>query len=93
MARPRKKKTTISNRELRELPSDLAGLRLLTVPEVAHILHVCTKTVYRLINDGFLRKIQAKPGKRIRIPAAELRRYIEDHSILCVPGFPPEETP
>jgi len=89
VARPRKK--VKQPRHLQELPPDLAGLRLLTVPEVAHILHIHSSTVYRLIGDGSLRKIQRKPGKRIRIAAAELTRYIEDNSILVVPGFPPEE--
>ena len=47
----------------------------LTVPEVAEILRVCTKTVYKLIKDSDIPSV--KVGREIRISKARLIDYIQ----------------
>ena len=52
----------------------------LNVQEVAEILRVSTKLVYRMINDGTI--VSVKVGRSNRIPKTELIAYIR--------GFGPE---
>jgi len=49
--------------------------RLLTIPDAAKILAVSRWTIYKYINSGLLFPIKLPSGK-IRIPVAELRRFI-----------------
>ena len=48
----------------------------LTVKQAAEILQVCTKTIFRRIEDGSLPAIRLS-AKSLRIDEAELMRYIE----------------
>lgn len=49
---------------------------VLTVPEVAEILRVCTKTVYKLIKEGSIPHI--KIGREIRVPKGRLIDYLQN---------------
>ena len=57
-------------RELRSYPMAL------TVPEVAEILRVCTKTVYKLIREGSIPHV--KIGREIRVPKGHLIDYLQN---------------
>lgn len=59
-----------------QAPAMLADLPdVMTVPQVAEVLGVCTKTVYKLISDGELRHLQV--GQRnFRVTKLELLRYL-----------------
>ena len=48
----------------------------LTVPEVAEILRVCTKTVYKLIKEGSIPHV--KIGREIRVPKGLLIDYLQN---------------
>ena len=48
---------------------------LLTIPKAAQILAVSRWTIYKYINDGLLFPVKL-PSGRMRIPVAELRRFI-----------------
>ena len=48
----------------------------LTVPEVAEILRVCTKTVYKLIREGSIPHV--KIGREIRVPKGRLIDYLQN---------------
>lgn len=48
----------------------------LTVPEVAEILRVCTKTVYKLIKKGSIPHV--KIGREIRVPKGRLIDYLQN---------------
>ena len=48
----------------------------LTVPEVAEILRVCTKTVYKLIKEGSIPHV--KIGREIRVPQGRLIDYLQN---------------
>ena len=48
----------------------------LTVPEVAEILRVCTKTVYKLIKEGSIPHV--KIGREIRVPKGRLIDYLQN---------------
>ena len=58
--------------------SDLEG-PLLTVGEVATLLHVSNMTVYRLIKSGQLTAIRV--GKNYRIRRPEVERYLDDRAV------------
>lgn len=49
--------------------------QIYTVQDVAHILHVCTKTVYQIIRDGDLEVIRVRG--QIRVTSTALRTYTE----------------
>lgn len=53
------------------------GPALLTTGEVARLLHVDPKTVMRWADTGGLGTIRTLGGHR-RIPAAEVRRFLDD---------------
>lgn len=55
------------------------GEPLLTVGEVAVLLHVSNMTVYRLIKSGQLTAIRV--GKNYRIRRAEVERYLDDRAV------------
>ena len=57
-------------RELRSYPMAL------TVPEVAEILRVCTKTVYKLIKEDGIPYV--KIGREIRVPKGRLIEYLQN---------------
>ena len=48
----------------------------LTVPEVAEILRVCTKTVYKLIKEGSIPHV--KIGREIRVLKCRLIEYLQN---------------
>ena len=48
----------------------------LTVPEVAEILRVCTKTVYKLIKEDTIPSV--KIGREIRVPKGRLIDYLQN---------------
>ena len=48
----------------------------LTVPEVAEVLRVCTKTVYKLIKEGSIPHV--KIGREIRVPKGRLIDYLQN---------------
>jgi excisionase family DNA binding protein len=52
---------------------------LLTVSEVAALLHVSNMTVYRLIKSGQLTAIRV--GKNYRIRRIEVERYLDDRAV------------
>jgi len=52
---------------------------LLTVGEVAALLHVSNMTVYRLIKSGQLTAIRV--GKNYRIRRIEVERYLDDRAV------------
>ena len=49
---------------------------VLTVPEVAEILRVCTKTVYKLIKEGSIPHV--KIGREIRVAKGLLIDYLQN---------------
>ena len=49
---------------------------VLTVPEVAEILRVCTKTVYKLIKEGSIPHV--KIGREIRVSKGLLIDYLQN---------------
>jgi excisionase family DNA binding protein len=56
---------------------------LLTVDDVAELLGVSRRTVYRWIKKGVLPAIQLGRRKSpVRIDAAELQRWLEDEGAL-----------
>lgn len=57
-------------RELRLYPMAL------TVPEVAEILRVCTKTVYKLIKENNIPAV--KVGREIRVSKVRLIDYLQN---------------
>lgn len=57
-------------RELRSYPMAL------TVPEVAEILRVCTKTVYKLIKENSIPSV--KIGREIRVSKVRLIDYLQN---------------
>ena len=57
-------------RELRSYPMAL------TVPEVAEILRVCTKTVYKLIKENSIPSV--KIGREIRVSKVRLIHYLQN---------------
>lgn len=57
-------------RELRSYPMAL------TVPEVAEILRVCTKTVYKLIKGNKIPYV--KIGREIRVSKGRLIEYLQN---------------
>ncbi|MDQ3766074.1 MAG: helix-turn-helix domain-containing protein [Actinomycetota bacterium] len=52
---------------------------LLTVSEVAALLHVSNMTVYRLIKSGQLTAIRV--GKNYRIRRTEVEKYLDDRAV------------
>ena len=46
-----------------------------TVPEVAQLLKVSSRTVHRMVEAGTLRAVHA--GRFIRIPAESLQSYLD----------------
>lgn len=51
------------------------GDKLLTVPEVAHILRVGVNTVYREIQKGHLKV--SRVGRLIRVQLVDVQRYLD----------------
>jgi excisionase family DNA binding protein len=60
-------------------PGLLAGVRFLTVAEVALALRVSKMTVYRLVHSGELPA--ARVGRSFRVPEAAVRRYLHDGAV------------
>ena len=49
-------------------------MKMMTIKDVAEMLRVSTKTVYRLISQGFL--VTVKIGRATRIDESELNNYL-----------------
>lgn len=54
---------------------DMDEVNALTVVDVAQMLRVCTKTVYRIIRDGNLKVIRVRG--QIRITSSALKEFME----------------
>ena len=48
---------------------------VMTVPEMAEILHIGRNSAYALVNSGAIRSIRI--GRNIRIPQSALLEYLE----------------
>ncbi len=57
--------------------------RLLTVDEMADLLHVSRPTLYRLIRIGALSPVRI--GRRFRFEPAEIRRYLDESKVAVAP--------
>ncbi|MCU1597505.1 MAG: hypothetical protein QOK08_2040 [Actinomycetota bacterium] len=55
--------------------ADLAGVRFLTVAEVAEMMRVSNMTVYRLVHSGELPAVRF--GRSFRIPESAVAAVIE----------------
>jgi len=62
------------------LDDDLAGVTLLSIPDVAALWAISRATVYAMVKRGELRTIRV--GSDMRIPLTELRAWIHRHSLL-----------
>lgn len=58
-----------------EARDPLSGKLLLTVPEVARALGLSTRTIYKLIEQGKLKKVHPTP-RRSRIPRESLEAFL-----------------
>lgn len=58
------------------VPGVPAELQMLRVPEVADVLAISPRQVWRLVRDGVLPAYHPSPGAT-RIALADLRRYLE----------------
>ena len=56
--------------------SDIFLERLLTVPEVMQRLGLSRSGLYRVVNDGLLRKVTI--GRSVRFKESEIRRFIDE---------------
>lgn len=54
---------------------------MLTVPEVARLLRVTTKTVYKLVHAGQLRSFRV--GRVMRCRRDEVARFIRERELVC----------
>ncbi|MCU4750235.1 helix-turn-helix domain-containing protein [Streptomyces sp. G-5] len=61
--------------ELEHIISDILNQNLLTVSQVAEILHVSKMTVYRLINDGELTALRVTK-RTLRVREEDLRAHL-----------------
>lgn len=66
-----KKQSPYSRQSLKRI-SDYPDI--LTVPEASELLGVCTKTVYKMIKNGQLKKQNV--GRLIRIPKSYITSYL-----------------
>ncbi|MDY6796991.1 MAG: helix-turn-helix domain-containing protein [Actinomycetota bacterium] len=57
--------------------NDLVSLNLLSVPQIAAILNVSKRTVYRMVENGDLQAY--KIGQLLRVPESEVARYLRAH--------------
>ena len=55
---------------------DLAGVRFLTVAEVAALMRVSKMTVYRLVHSGELTAVRV--GRSFRVPERAVHDYLRD---------------
>ncbi|GAB3744298.1 helix-turn-helix domain-containing protein [Microlunatus parietis] len=58
----------------RSAPSDLSGVKFMTVAEVAAIMRVSKMSVYRLIHNGQLEA--ARFGRSFRVSEADVDAYL-----------------
>ena len=58
------------------LGGDLAGVRFLTVAEVAALMRVSKMSVYRLIHNGDLEAVRF--GRSFRVPERAVHAYLRD---------------
>jgi excisionase family DNA binding protein len=65
-----------SRGEVRPLGGELAGMRFLTVAEVAAIMRVSKMSVYRLIHAGSLEAVRF--GRSFRVPERAVDIYLRN---------------
>ena len=58
------------------------GDRLLPVKIVSERLNLSTKTVYRLIGEGYIEAVRTTPKKGLRVFESELRSFVKRNSTL-----------
>ncbi len=63
-------------------PIDVAGLQLLTVPDVARLLSIGRTSVYSLINAGALQVVRVGKSERIRVLVVSVQDYIEQQRLV-----------
>lgn len=66
-------------------------MKIYTIEQVAEILQVSDRTVYKLVNEGELRA--KKVGNMFRISERALQEFMEDVSPAERDGIPVEATP
>lgn len=54
----------------------LAGVKFLTVAEVATLMRVSKMTVYRLVHSGDLNAVRV--GRSLRVPEESVHEYLRD---------------
>jgi len=57
-------------------------MKLYTVDEVAQLLKLSKRTIYSYIQFGYLRAIQAKEKKALRIPEDALQEFLEKNQTV-----------
>jgi len=57
-----------------QVEGDLAGVRFLTVAEVAALMRVSKMTVYRLVHSGDLSAVRV--GRSFRVPEHTVHEYL-----------------
>jgi excisionase family DNA binding protein len=63
-------------------------LRLLTVREVCKTTRLGKSTIYKLLEQGVLRRVRLPGCSKVLIAEAEVRRYINDGvSAGCTPAI------
>lgn len=55
--------------------SDAAGIKFLTIGEVADMIRVSKMTVYRLVHNGDLPAVRV--GRSFRVQEEDVHRYLE----------------
>jgi excisionase family DNA binding protein len=55
--------------------ADIAGVRFLTVAEVATVMRVSKMTVYRLVHSGELPAVRV--GRSFRVPENDVHAYLQ----------------
>jgi excisionase family DNA binding protein len=59
----------------RESGTNIAGVRFLTVAEVATVMRVSKMTVYRLVHSGELPAVRV--GRSFRVPENDVHAYLQ----------------
>ena len=67
---------------VQDSPIDVAGLQLLTVPDVARLLSIGRTSVYTLIQSGALQVVRVGNPGRIRVLVVSLHAYIEQQKLV-----------
>ena len=71
----RTESTNGPSQDSRESRTDIAGVRFLTVAEVATVMRVSKMTVYRLVHSGELPAVRV--GRSFRVPENDVHSYLQ----------------